>query len=467
MAREIRRVAVVFLFGFIALTAGLAWWQIVRAGWLAEHPGNPRLAELSARTARGSILAADGTVLARSEPGPDGRHRRVYPFPSLAHVLGYVSLRYGVTGLEEVLNGYLSGERGGGAARQIWADLSRAPQRGNDVVLTIDPRIQQAAAAALGDRPGAVVALDPKTGAVLAMVSSPGYDPGTIDEQGAALLQSDARPLINRATQGQYPPGSTFKTVTAAAALDSDRYQADARFKCPSGYVVEGFVIACKGVPPGVRDYDFAHAYAWSINATFAEIAVNMGAPELVRYARRFGFEEELPFDLPLATSRLLRERESFNNVLLANTGFGQGQLTVSPMQMALVAAVVANDGVLMAPYLVQEVRSPRGVVLHRREPRRIRQVIRPETAATLRHFMTTAVREGFSGAAAVPGVEVGGKTGTAETGTAQTTHAWFTAIASAGDARIAVAVIVENAGQGSTVAAPIAQVVLKAALGK
>lgn len=455
------------LAGFLALTGGLGYWQVIRADRLSDRTGNPRVAELSARNQRGTIYAADGTVLARGEPTPAGSVRRVYTMPSLAHTIGYVSVRYGVSGLEESLNSYLSGDRGTDAAHLIWADIARSPLRGNDVVLTIDPKVQEAAAAALGDRPGAVVALDPKTGAVLAMVSSPGYQPGEIDEQGAALIKDSSNPLLNRATQGQYPPGSTFKTVTAAAALETGQRQANSQFRCPSGYVVEGFVIACKGVPPGVRDYDFARAYAWSVNANFAELAVQVGAPEMVRIARRFGFEEDVPFDIPLAQSHLLRKGESFNNVLLANTGFGQGQLSVTPMQMALVAATVANNGVLMEPYLVQEVRTPAGEVVVRREPKQIRQVIRPETAATLRGFMVTAVREGFSGAAAIPGIEVGGKTGTAETGSGESTHAWFTSIAPANDARVAVAVVVENAGQGSTFAAPIAQAVMKAALGK
>jgi penicillin-binding protein A len=467
MSREIRRVALMLMAGFLALTGGLAFWQVIRAERLSQRTGNPRVAELSARNERGTIYAADGTVLARNEPGADGRNQRVYTMPSLAHTLGYVSIRYGVSGLEEALNGYLSGDRGSDPGQLIWADISRSPLRGNDVTLTINPKIQEAAAQALGNRPGAVVAIDPKTGAVLAMVSSPGYQPGEIDEQGAELIKDASNPLLNRATQGQYPPGSTFKTVTAAAALETGQRQTDAQFRCPSGYVVEGFVIACKGVPPGVREYDFGHAYAWSVNANFAEVAVQVGSPELVRIARRFGFEEEIPFDIPLTRSHLLRKGESFNNVLLANTGFGQGQLAVTPMQMALVAATVANNGVLMEPYLVQEVRDPEGEVLLRREPKAIRQVIRPETAAALRGFMVTAVREGFSGAAAVPGVEVGGKTGTAETGSGESTHAWFTSIAPANDASIAVAVIVENAGQGSTFAAPIAQSVMKAALGK
>ena len=467
MGTEIRRVAAVLLVGFFALTGGLVWWQAVRAERLNARPGNPRLAELSIRNQRGTIYAADGTALARTEPGPDGRNRRVYPVPSLAHTIGYVSTRYGVSGLEETLNGYLSGERGSNPAERVWADISREPLEGNDVTLTIDPKIQAAAARALGDRPGAVVALNPRTGAVLAMVSQPGFDPNVIEEQGERLLNSPARALLNRATQGQYTPGSTFKTVTAAAVLDSGAREAGARFRCPSGYVVEGFVIACKNIPPGVRDYDFTHAYAWSVNANFAELAVSLGAPELVRYARSFGFEEAIPFDLPLSTSRILQPGQSFNDVLLANTGFGQGQLSVTPMQMALVAAAVANDGVLMRPYLVQQVRTPSGETIMQNSPRQIRRVLRPETAATLRGFMSTAVRDGFSGAAAVPGVEVGGKTGTAEITEGQPTHAWFTGIAPVNAPQIAVAVVLENAGQGATVAAPVAQAIFRTALGK
>lgn len=467
MSIEIRRVALMLLLGFFAVTGGLVWWQVVRADRLNTRTGNPRIAELGARAARGTISAADGTVLARSEPQPDGRVQRVYPVPSLAHTIGYVSQRYGLSGIEEALNGYLTGEQGSGPVNRIWEDITRDPGSGNDVVLTIEPKVQAVAAAALGDRAGAVVALNPRTGAVLALVSRPGFNPQAIEEQGAALNRDPARALLNRATQGQYPPGSTFKTVTAAAALDAGVLNADAKFRCPSGYVVEGFVIACKGIPPGVREYDFAHAYAWSINATFAEIAVRIGAETLVQSARRFGFAEEIPFDIPLATSRLLQPRGSFNPVLLANTGFGQGQLAVTPMQMALVVAAVANNGLLMQPYLVDRVQTPAGEAITRHEPHALRQVIRPETAATLRGFMVTAVKEGFSGAAAIPGVEVGGKTGTAEVAEGQATHAWFTSIAPADDPQVAVAVIVENAGQGSTVAAPIAQAVMRAALGR
>lgn len=467
MAKQVRATAIALLLGFVVMSGGVAYWQVFAGERLTDRAGNPRVAELSAREERGTIWSADGVPLTRSEPGADGRMQRVYADPSLAHTLGYVSLTYGLNGLEEEYNADLSGARTGTTLEQLWHDLRRDRVRGNDLVLTIDSRVQRAAAEALGDRPGAVVALDPRTGAVLAMVSAPGYDPGTVEQAGEALLADTASPLINRVTQGQYAPGSVFKTVTAAAALESDEFKSDSQFRCPSGVVVQGFVIACRGVPAGVRDYDFAHAYAWSINANFAEIGLKLGAERLVQQARRFGFEERIPFDLPVTPSRLLRQGQSFNEVLLATTAFGQGELSATPLQMALVAAAVAGDGTIMQPYLVAQVRGPEGAVLQQHQAARWRQVMRPATAATLRGFMVTAVREGFSGAAAVPGVTVGGKTGTAEAAPGEEPHSWFTGIAPADNPTVVVAVVVENAGQGSTVAAPIAGAVMKAALGR
>ncbi|MGH2584091.1 MAG: peptidoglycan D,D-transpeptidase FtsI family protein [Dehalococcoidia bacterium] len=467
MAPQIRRAAFVLLLGFLVLSGGVSYWQVIRGDQLDSRSGNPRIAELSAREERGTIWSADGVALVHNEVGTDGRRHRIHALPSLAHTLGYVSATYGVSGLEETFNGDLSGTRAGSALEQAWHDLTRETPRGNDLVLTIDSRVQRAAAAALGDRPGAVVALDPRTGAVLAMVSAPDFDAGAVEANGEELLTDPTAPLVNRATQGQYAPGSVFKTVTAAAALESGQYRPDSRFRCPSGLVVEGFVIACSNVPPGVQEYDFAHAYAWSVNATFADIGLKIGAERLVSQARRFGFEEPIPFDLPVTRSRLLAPGASFNPVLLATTAFGQGELTATPLQMALVAAAVANDGRLMQPYLVQRVQASEGAVVREHQRQLWRQVMSQETAATLRAFMVTAVREGFSGSAAVPGVTVGGKTGTAENAPGEAPHAWFTGLAPAENPSIVVAVVVENAGQGAAVAAPIAGAVMRAALGK
>lgn len=467
MGTQIRRAALVILIGFLTLSAGVTYWQVARGAQLESGPGNPRVAELSARENRGTIFSADGVALARSEVGPDGRRRRIYSAPSLAQTTGYVSIKYGLGGLEEAFNDELSGARGSNAADQFWRELSREPARGNDLVLTINAKVQQAAATALGDRPGAVVALDPRSGAVLALASSPSFDAGAFDQNGASLLTGPGGALINRVTQGQYAPGSVFKSVTAVAALDSGEYQPSSRFKCPSAFLVQGFVIACTGVPAGVTDYDFAHAYAWSINANFAEVGLKVGAERLVPAARRFGFEDRIPFDLPVTPSHLTKPGDSLSDVLLATTSFGQGDLSVTPLQMALVAAAIANSGVIMQPFLVADVRSPAGESLRPTHPRVWRTAMRPEIAATLRSFMVTAVREGASASAAVPGVQVGGKTGTAENAPGELAHSWFTGIAPAEQPSVVVAVVVENAGPGSTVAGPIAGAVMAAALGK
>ena len=467
MAAQVRHAALALLLGFVVLSGGVAYWQVIRGDHLDGRSGNPRIAELSAREERGTIWSADEVALARSEIGADGRRRRVHALPSLAQSLGYVSIKYGVSGLEEAYNADLSGARSGNGLEQVWHELTRERVPGNDLVLTIDSRIQRAAAQALGEQAGAVVVLNPRTGAVLAMVSSPTFDASTIEQTGAELLADPGGALINRVTQGQYAPGSVFKTVTATAALETGEFKPESVFRCPSGLVVQGFVIACRGVPPNVREYDFAHAYAWSVNANFAEVGLKLGAERLVQYARRFGFEERIPFDLPVTPSRILRPGDSFDEVLLATTAFGQGELATTPLQMALVAAAVANDGWIMQPYLVAEVRGVEGTTLRTHSVQRWRQVMRPQTAATLRGFMATAVREGFSTAAAVPGVTVGGKTGTAENVPGEQPHAWFTGIAPVENPSVVVAVVVENGGQGATVAAPIAAAVFKAALSR
>ena len=471
MEQELRRLAGGFLAAFAVLTVGIGWVQGLRARDLAGHAGNPRVVEQFERQDRGAILAADGTMLARTERDDAGKRRRTYSMPSLVHTTGFLSVRYGRTGLEDVRDSALRGALDDGPLATIWRDVGRAGLAGDDLVLTIDPAVQAAAAEALGNRPGAVLAIDPRTGAIRAMVSAPWFDPNKIDEAGEALLIDQGRPLLNRAIQGQYPPGSTFKTVTAVAALDTGVYQAGQRFSCPpgKGYVVNGFVIACNNVPPAVgsRDYDFGHAFAYSVNANFGEIAVTTGAANLSRYARLFGFESAPEFELAVTPSRLTAAGGSFDDVLLANSGFGQGELSVTPLQMALVAAAVANGGNLPTPYLVEETRAPDGRVLARHTPRPSKRIMLPETAATLASFMTTAVAEGFGGQAAVPGVATGGKTGTAETGGNRQPHSWFIGFAPGPDPQIAVAVIVENGGPGGTVAAPIAGQVMKAALRK
>ncbi|MGI8554039.1 MAG: peptidoglycan D,D-transpeptidase FtsI family protein [Dehalococcoidia bacterium] len=467
MTVQIRRAAAVLVVCFIGLSVGLVYWQIVRSEGLDLAASNPRVAEASRHEERGAIFDARGQVLAHSVLQPDGRSRRVYALPSLAQTIGYVSTMYGVAGLESSEEGYLSGQHGAGPIAAVWQDLTRQPGRGNDLVLTIDAGLQQIAARALGDRKGAVIALDPATGAVKAIVSSPAYDPNQLDELGASLVQNANQPLLNRATQGLYPPGSTYKTVTASAALDSGIVKPSDRYKCINGVVIQGFVVACTNAPPGQTQWDFLHAYTYSINATFAQVAVQFGAVRFADYSHRFGVGDPIPFDIDVATSRLLRPGASLNDVLLASSGFGQGQLSVTPLQMALVAATIANGGSEPSPYLVGSIRDPSGNTVLDRHPAPRGQVIRPETAQEMQRFMLNAVNEGFGQEAGLLGLDAAGKSGTAETGTGEQAHGWFIGFAPAAAPKLAVAVIVENGGAGGLVAGPIAAQLFKAAAGR
>ncbi|HLZ71186.1 MAG TPA: penicillin-binding transpeptidase domain-containing protein [Dehalococcoidia bacterium] len=467
MIRQIRQTAAVFAVGFFLLSGGLVYWQVVRANTIARDPGNPRTAEAARTADRGRMLDRNGSVLVQSVLQADGSRLRRYALPSLAQTTGYVSTRFGLSGLEQAYNQYLSGNSGGDPLDTAIDDLLHRSRPGNDLVLTIDARLQAAAAQALGDRPGAVVALDPSTGAVLAMVSAPAYDPGAIDAQGDRLLNDAGKPLLNRATQGLYPPGSTYKVVTATAALDSGKVKPGDRYRCVNGVVVQGFVINCENAPPGRTEWDFETAFAFSINATFAQVAADqLGSDLFLRYSRAFGMDQALPFDIDTAESRTSHAGGGLDPVLLANSGFGQGQLQVTPLQMALIAATVANHGSLPRPYLVQQVRAPDGSVIQDRAPQSIRRVMSEQTAQQLTQFMLAAVQE-FGGAAGLLNQEIAGKTGTAETGAAGAADSWFIGFAPSAHPRLAVAVIVENGGPGSQAAAPIAGQVFRAFAGR
>ncbi len=464
MISNIYRVAAALIVAFVLVTGGLIYWQVIRANSLMNNAANPRLVAAAKSANRGSILDRNGETLAESRELPDGTRQRVYTLPSLAQTIGYVSSKFGLTGLEQTFNDYLSGARATNTLETVRNDLLHELPAGDDITLTIDKKLQQAAAAALGDRRGAVVAMDPHTGAILAMVSAPSYDASRIDQEGDKLLADPNGPLINRATQGLYPPGSTYKTVTASAALDSGVVRPSDRFQCINGVVISGFVINCTNAPEGQTEWDFLHAYAYSINATFAQVAAEkLGSDRFLAYSRRFGMDEAISFDIDTAASRTSHSGGALDKVLLANSGFGQGQLQTTPLLMALVAATVANHGVEPQPYLVQDAREPGGAVVMQHSPADRGRVISDATAAEMNRFMVTAVNEGFGQAAGLLGLNVGGKTGTAETGTTDAADSWFIGFAPAGAPTIAVAVIVENGGPGSTVAGPIARQIFQA----
>ncbi|QYJ16224.1 Penicillin-binding protein A [Rubrobacter xylanophilus DSM 9941] len=459
MNAHVRRTFYLFVAGFAALIGMLAYWQVYARESLANNPENGLQTRRAIESPRGLILARDGeTVLARSveQPSESGNptYERVYPQgPLYAGVVGYWSTRYGATGIEIAENSNLSGNADPATLDELINQISGGPRPGNNVTLTIDPQLQRLAyelLAASNTGRGSVVAVDPKTGEILALVSHPSYDPNNIDDRFRELQQDPSQPLLNRATQGLYPPGSVFKVVTAAAALKSgvsptDVFFDDGTYEQP-GYTVTNYGGASYG------RVTFAQALALSINTVFAQIAVEeVGRQMLYATARDFGFGSSYEeFPLEISASRLGEGN-------LAQIAFGQDTVLSNVFQMALVAATVANGGTLMEPHLVKEVRSPDGIIIERASPQREREVLDPQTAATLREMMVGVVENGSATAAQIPGIEVAGKTGTAEV-PPNAPHSWFIAFAPANDPRIAVAVLVENGGDGEKQALPIAR---------
>jgi peptidoglycan glycosyltransferase len=472
------------------VAVALGYWQVIGARTPEARANDPRVHEQDARVARGRIIDRNGSVLAQTVDQAEGL-RREYALPALVHVVGYHSSRFGDAGVEAAYDRYLRGERGGLGWGRLRDELLHRPIVGSDVRLTVDAELTRVAAQALGNSAGAAVALDPRSGEVLALVSAPYFDANELTEHWESLRDDESAPLLARATEGLYVPGSVFKIVTASAAIDSNAVQVDSAHDCTTDLVVDGFRIEQKNHPQ-LRRVTFAQDFAWSDNVTFAKTGLGLGTPgpinfddaaprpypwerqgiqasvqRFLDYAHRFGFGQPIPFELPVAISRVAA-REEFTPVELAVTAFGQGQLEATPLQMALVGATIANRGAMPAPYLVSEIRSPGGSTERPHTPGgRLRQVISPASADTMNRLMVQSVDEGYARPAQIAGVKVGGKTGTAETGQGRVPHSWFVGYAPADNPRVAVAVIVENRGSGSDVATPAARRIMEAALAR
>jgi peptidoglycan glycosyltransferase len=462
--RATQRLLIFFAVLFIGLIGQLTYVQVWAAPGLRARPSNTRSLEAERAVERGAIVSADGVVLASSRK--DGRYFvREYPEGALVEPwMGYTSLRYGRAGLERVYNDVLSGESSLLSVRTYLDMLTGKPQRGADLQLTLAMNVQRAAAEALGDRVGAVVAIDPTTGAILALVSSPRYDPNTLDADWKTLNADPARPLVDRALQGLYPPGSSFKPVVAGAALQEGRVQPTTPFVDTGTYVAGGYPVHNYD-DKAYGEHDFTGALVKSINTTFAKVGVDVGADILARYAGQFGFNRAVPGSLSIARSSF-PDPARMDVAHVAQASFGQGEVLATPLEMALVAAGVGNGGQIMRPYLVAQIKDYLQTVLVTTQPGVWLRPLTPATAAQVRDMMVGVVNEGTGTAAAIPGVTVAGKTGTAEVDSGEP-HAWFIGFAPAEAPRVAVAVIVEHGGTGGSAAAPIARAVMAAALGK
>lgn len=459
-----------------ALVANLTWLQVFDARALSTNSANSRNLERELRAERGAILTKDGVVLARSVKQPDGSFARVYPAGTLAaHATGYYSARYGRAGIEASQNDALAGHRGYGTWADVMDDALGRPVTGNDVVLTIDSRVQKAAEKALAGKRGAIVAIDPTTGAVLALASSPSYSPSRIDEDWDALSSDKDAALVDRATSSLYPPGSTFKVVTLTKVLSEGIANPDTVLPAPSVLSVGGGKVTnFEGAGYGTAT--LRQALRSSINTVFAGLGVKLGPQRLVDQARAFGFDSPLPFELPV-TASLMPAPENMTTWETAWAADGQpvgahvvkGPVTTA-LQMALVASGIANKGVVMKPYLVDHIADAAGARTLAASPAALGTATDPATAATVRELMVGVVDSGSGSRARISGVKIAGKTGTAEVGKDVGTHAWFICFGPAAPGatpRIAVAVVFENAGLGGRVAAPAARAVLLAALNR
>lgn len=469
------RLALALAVGYSALAGGLMYWQVVEAQQLTKHPLNPLVLSAARNSPRGAIYDARGNVLARNV-GPEQARLRNYPYLVAAPVVGYRSPIFGTAGLERTYDAQLTGLISLRPGDELLRKFRDQPYNPSDLYLSLDIELQAAAASLLGDQRGAVVAIEPSSGRVLAVVSSPTFNPNRIvDPQGgrryvAALRERTDSPLLNRATQGLYVPGSVFKIVTAVAGLGSGAFGPGTTYErqpeeYKTGFLVEGFRV--RDFPRRVQTdhpLDFYEATEVSSNIWYAHAGLDIGAENLQQWATRLGFGARIPFELGTSPSQVTGGNGPLNGfrdqVELANAAYGQAEVLVTPLQMALVAATVANDGLLMRPKLVDELRSADGSVT-RLDPQAWAQVLSAGQAAIIGDAMQLAV-EGqygrtFAGAAKVPGAPTAGKSGTAELGDDDAPHSWFIGYAPADAPRIAIAVIVEGGGAGSQRAVPMA----------
>ncbi|MEW2250681.1 MULTISPECIES: penicillin-binding transpeptidase domain-containing protein [unclassified Streptomyces] len=483
MTRTIRHAAVFSALLLLALLVNAARVQVVLSGGYDDNPANRRQTIARYAQPRGDILVGGQPVTGSRDTGEQLRYERAYTDgPLYAPVTGFSSQVYGTTLLEHTEDGVLAGTDPLLSSLPLVGDLTRARDPGGDVVTTLDPQAQQAAYRGLAGRKGAVAAIEPATGRVLALVSSPSYDPAALSGNGPEAARAWARlnadpdkPMLNRAVRQTYPPGSTFKVVTAAAALDAHVVtDLDEPTFSPDPYRLPGTTTRLTNEGDGCRDASLRDAFEWSCNTVFAKLGVDVGARRMVRTAQGFGFNDQrvrIPFSVAPSTFDT-----TVDQAQLALSSIGQYNTRATPLQMAMVAAAVANGGRLKAPYLVERTVRRGGATVRTAGPRPARQAMLPSTAAKLRELMEGVVREGTGTNAAIPGVIVGGKTGTAQhgLGNSGTPYAWFVSWAQDErdmEARVAVAVVVEDASanrgeiSGGGTAAPIARAVMQAVL--
>ncbi|MGW7351396.1 peptidoglycan D,D-transpeptidase FtsI family protein [Streptomyces sp. NPDC054784] len=486
MNKPLRRVAVFCGLLILALLARVNYVQFVQADELSEHEDNRRVAIERYAQPRGNILTSDGKPITGSTEteGTDFKYKRTYKNgPVWAPVTGYASQAFGATQLEALNDGILTGDDDRLFFNRTVDMLTGKPQKGGNVVTTLNSKAQKAAFEGLGDKKGAVAAIDPESGAVLALASTPSYDPssfagnGDKDSEAWSGLQKEKnedQPMLNRALRQTYPPGSTFKVVTAAAALESGDYGLDDKTDSPTPYRLpdSSTDLGNDGDNPACKNASIRVAMQWSCNTVFAKMSDELGNDKMREMSEKFGYGNgELDIPVRAAESDYPEDNRPQN----AMAGIGQASNRATPLEMAMVASAVANDGSLMKPYMVDKLVAPNLNVVEQTKPKQLGEPVSSDNAQKLQEAMETVVEKGTGTTAQIPGVTVGGKTGTAQHGenNNQNPYAWFISYAKGedGSSPVAVAVVIESSDTsrdeiaGSKLAAPVAKDVMKAIL--
>lgn len=455
--RSILHITYVMVGLFVCMIGYFGYFLQWKSEDVINNSYNARLDRFADRVVRGEILSSDGRVLAKTSVAEDGTETRVYPYDSLfAHVIGYADR--GKTGLEALANFYLLSSNVNPIERTL-NELSDIKNIGDNVVTTLDLELQQVASDALGERNGAVIVMEPDTGKILAMVSKPGFNPNTLAADWETLISGDntQAQLLNRATQGLYPPGSTFKIVTALQYIrEHPGNWQEFRFDCDGTFEHEDYTISCyHGNAHGSQNFE--QAFANSCNGAFASIGLELNLAGFRTLADQLLFNAELPLSVPYNKSAYTMNEEASDWEIL-QTAIGQGNTQITPMHNALMTAAIANGGVLMKPYLIDHVENVAGDEVKKFLPVSYGSLLSAGEAGQMAGLMRSVVATGTGSAVRTDAYEAAGKTGSAEYETGKETHAWFTGYAPAQDPQIVVTVLVEAGGSGGQAAAPIAR---------
>lgn len=467
--RAYGRAAYLFSAMFLALVGYMVYFQFMLADEMRANPNNTKAEEQKQYVVRGTIYSADGEILAGTNVDSEGNETRVYPYDNMfAHVVGYTT--NGKSGIEAMYNSDLLTSNTS-IVEQVGKGVNNEKVRGDNLILTLDTRLQSAASTALGAYRGAVVVMEPDTGRVLVMLSKPDFDPNRMAEEWEYLIAEDAHsPLLNRAMQGLYPPGSTFKILTALEYIqEHENDYTDYTFQC-NGYLTQNDVtIQCyDGEVHGFEDLQ--QSFQHSCNTSFANIGLQLDLDRFNKLCEKFLFNENLPTLMPYSSSQfVLNSNSSYGDIM--TTSFGQGDTLVSPFHMALIASTIANDGVMMYPYFVQRVENTEGVKVSETKPIEYKRIISAQEASVLKSYMQSVVEGGTGSYLWNDSYTVAGKTGSAEyevngnTGEEAefSTHSWFVGFSNVEDPDIVVCVIAEDGGTGSAAAVPIAKAIFDA----